>query len=83
MVKVARVTPGSIGDELGITPGTEIAAVSGRTVDDFLDWEFLTADDAFEVEAKLPSGETVVYDIERDAGDALRSEDHTSEFQSH
>jgi len=32
---------------------------------------FLTADDAFEVEAKLPSGETVVYDIERDAGDAL------------
>lgn len=71
MVKVARVAPGSIGDELGITPGTEIAAVSGRPVDDFLDWEFLTADDAFEVEAKLPSGESVVFDIERDAGDAL------------
>ncbi len=71
MVRVARVTPGSIADEVGILPGTEISAVSGRAVDDFLDWEFLTADDAFEVSATLPSGEEIIYDIEREDGDAL------------
>lgn len=71
MVRVARVTPGSIADEIGILPGTEISAVSGRAIDDFLDWEFLTADDAFEVTATLPSGEEIIYDIEREDGDAL------------
>jgi putative radical SAM enzyme (TIGR03279 family) len=71
MVRVARVTPGSIADELGIVAGTELQSVSGRPVDDFLDWEFLTADEAFEVEASLPTGERVIYDIERSDGDAL------------
>jgi putative radical SAM enzyme (TIGR03279 family) len=71
MVRVARVAPETIGAELGIVPGTELLTVSGRQLDDFLDWEFLTAEDAFEVEAKLPSGETVIFDIEREDGDPL------------
>lgn len=71
MVRVSRIAPGSIADELGITPGTELHSVSGRPIDDFLDWEFLTAEEAFEVQATLPSGEQVLYDIERSDGDAL------------
>lgn len=71
MVRVARVSPGSIADQLGVTAGTELVSVSGRALDDFLDWEYLTADDAFEVEAKLASGETVIYDIERPEGEGL------------
>lgn len=54
-----------------MAPGTEVVSVSGRAVEDFLDWEFLTAEPAFEVEARLPSGELVVFDIERDDGDSL------------
>ncbi len=65
MVKVARIHPGSIAEELGILPGTELLSVNGRTLDDFLDWEFLTAEDTLEIEATLPDGERVVYDIER------------------
>src|ERR1019366_3370610 len=65
MVKVARIHSGSIADEMGIVPGTELLSVNGRTLDDFLDWEFLTADDLLEIEAALPGGERVVYDIER------------------
>jgi putative radical SAM enzyme (TIGR03279 family) len=65
MVKVARIHSGSIADEIGIVPGTELLSVNGRTLDDFLDWEFLTADDLLEIEAALPGGERVVYDIER------------------
>lgn len=71
MVRVSKVHPESIAAELGIVPGTELLSVDGRALDDFLDWEFLTADDAFELEAKLPDGEHVVYEIERDGGEPM------------
>jgi len=71
MVRVSKVQPESIAAELGITPGTELLAVDGRALDDFLDWEFLTADDAFELEAKLPDGEHVVFEIEREGGEPM------------
>jgi putative radical SAM enzyme (TIGR03279 family) len=71
MVTVARVRPGTIADELGIQPGTELLAVNGREVDDFLDWEFLTADDALLVQARTPDGEELEFDIERPEGEPL------------
>jgi len=71
MVKVARTHPGSIAEELGILPGTELLTVNGRQLDDFLDWEFLTAEDTLEIEAVLPGGERVVYDIERPENESM------------
>jgi putative radical SAM enzyme (TIGR03279 family) len=71
MVTVARVRPGTIADELGIKPGTELLAVNGREVDDFLDWEFLTADDILLVHARQPDGEELEFDIERPEGEPL------------
>jgi putative radical SAM enzyme (TIGR03279 family) len=71
MVTVARVRPGTIADELGIQPGTELLAVNGREVDDFLDWEFLTADDTLLVHARTPGGEELEFDIERPEGEPL------------
>lgn len=68
MIRVLSVAPDSIGDDLGLTPGTELLAVNGRELTDFLDWEFLTADDQFEVEARLPNGDAVIFDIERPEG---------------
>lgn len=71
MVRVTRVSPGSIADQVGIVAGTELLAVNGRALEDFLDWEFLTADDAFVVSARLPDGSAVEYDIERPDGEAM------------
>jgi len=71
MVRVSRVNPESIAAELGIVPGTELLSVDRRALDDFLDWEFLTADDAFELEAKFPDGEHVVFEIEREGGEPM------------
>jgi putative radical SAM enzyme (TIGR03279 family) len=71
MVKVARIHPGSIAEELGILPGTELLTVNGRALDDFLDWEFLTAEDNLEIEATLPDGERVVYDVERPENESM------------
>ena len=69
MIRVARVHPGTIAEELEIVPGTELLSVNGRALDDFLDWEFLTADEALAIEARLPDGEVVAYEVERAAGE--------------
>ncbi len=71
MVRVTRVNPGSIAEQVGIVPGTELIAVNERPLEDFLDWEFLTADEAFMVSARMPHGELVEYDIERTEGDSM------------
>jgi putative radical SAM enzyme (TIGR03279 family) len=70
MVRVARVAPGSIAEHVGLGPGTELVSVNGRSLADFLDWEFLSADDELEIEARQ-DGETVVYEIERPEGESL------------
>ena len=71
MVRVTRVHPGSIADQLGIVPDTELLAVNGRPLEDFLDWEFLTAEDAFVVAAKMPDGSAIEFDIEREDGEPM------------
>ncbi len=71
MVRVARVTPGSIAEEIGIVAGTELHSVNGRKIQDFLDWEFLSADDELIVEAKHPDGDDIVYDVARPEGEPL------------
>jgi putative radical SAM enzyme (TIGR03279 family) len=71
MVRVSRVHPNSIAAELGIEPGTELKSVNGRELSDFLDWEFLSADDELLIEAKLPNGEDVVFDVERPEGETM------------
>lgn len=71
MVRVSRVISGGIAEELGIVPGTELLSVNGRDLTDFLDWEFLTADDELLIAARLPDGELVEYDVERPEGEPM------------
>ncbi len=70
-VKVARVEAGSVAHAAGIVSGTELVSVNGRAVGDFLDWEFLAADDELSVTGRLPGGEAVAYEIERADGRPL------------
>jgi putative radical SAM enzyme (TIGR03279 family) len=65
MIKVTAVHPGSIADELGLRPGTELLSVDGRSLEDFLDWEFLTADERFMLHVRQPDGEEIEFEIER------------------
>jgi putative radical SAM enzyme (TIGR03279 family) len=71
MLKVTGVAPDSLGAELGLQVGTELLTVNGRKVEDFLDWEFLTADDQFILHVRQPGGQEVEYDIERPEGQAM------------
>ncbi|MDQ6689211.1 MAG: DUF512 domain-containing protein [Gemmatimonadota bacterium] len=71
MVRVSRIDKNSIADEFGILPGTELLTVNGRPVADFLDWEFLTADEELAIEARQPNGEPVINELERLDGEPL------------
>ncbi|OLD94166.1 MAG: DUF512 domain-containing protein [Gemmatimonadetes bacterium] len=62
------MAPGSLGAELGLVPGMELHAVNGRALEDFLDWEFLAADECFVLSATLPDGDGIEYDIVRPEG---------------
>ena len=68
MIRVQAVAPDSLGAALELIPGTELLEVNGRHLEDFLDWEFLTADEQFVLRARLPSGQEVEYDVERPEG---------------
>jgi len=68
VIRVQAVAPDSLGAALELVPGTELLAVNGKTIEDFLDWEFLTADEQFVLEARLPSGQEIEFDVERPEG---------------
>lgn len=65
------MSAGSIAEEIGIVVGTELTSVNGRVVADFLDWEFLSADDELVVEARQPTGEEIIFEIARPDGESL------------
>lgn len=71
MVRVAAVEEGQLGASLGIVRGTELRAVNGRVVDDFLDWEFLTADDSFTVDVRQPDGTEHTWTVVRAEGASM------------
>jgi putative radical SAM enzyme (TIGR03279 family) len=71
MIKVAAIERGSIAAELGLEVGTELIAVDGRELEDFLDWEFATAEESFLLHVRQPSGEEIEFDIERPVGEPM------------
>jgi putative radical SAM enzyme (TIGR03279 family) len=68
MLKVTAVAPESLGAELGLRPGAELLTINGREIGDFLDWEFLSADEQFLLHVRQPDGEEIEFDIERPEG---------------
>ena len=65
MIKVTKVHPESLGSELGLQPGTELLSVNGHDLEDFLDWEFLTADEEFTLRFRQADGGEVEAEVER------------------
>jgi NifB/MoaA-like Fe-S oxidoreductase len=69
VVRVSRVHPDTVAADLGIAPGTQLLRVNGRDLADFLDWEFLSADEELVIDAVMPDGEAVVFEVERPEGE--------------
>jgi putative radical SAM enzyme (TIGR03279 family) len=71
MIRVTAVQPESIAEELGLVAGTELLSVDGRELEDFLDWEFLTAEEEFLLHVRQPDGQEIEFEIERPLGEAI------------
>lgn len=71
MIRVASVVHGSIAEEIGLVPGSELLTVNGRELEDFLDWEYHTADEDFTLEVRQPDGTELEIEIERDLDDPI------------
>jgi putative radical SAM enzyme (TIGR03279 family) len=71
MIRVSAVHPESIAAQLGLRQGTELLSVNGRELEDFLDWEFLTAEEEFILHVRHPDGEEIEFEIERPLGEPL------------
>ena len=68
MLRVATVATDSIGADLGLKTGDELLSIGGRELVDFLDWEFLGADETFELKVRTAAGEEVELEVERPEG---------------
>jgi putative radical SAM enzyme (TIGR03279 family) len=71
MIRVTAVQTESIAEELGLMVGTELLRVNGRALEDFLDWEFLTAEEEFLLHVRQPDGEEIEFEIERPLGEPI------------
>jgi len=71
MIRIAEIESGSIADELSLEIGTRIVRINGERVRDGIDLTFLLADETLSLETESPTGETLLYQIEREPGEAL------------
>lgn len=71
MVRVARVRRNSIGADLEIPPGAALISINRRDLRDSLDLRFYEADAEILLAVRLPSGQSVEYDIEKHPDETL------------
>ncbi len=69
-MKIITIDVASTGRECGLQPGDEVLRINGAPVRDILDYRFLTADDAIEMEVRR-GDEQIIFDIEKNADDSL------------
>lgn len=68
---ISAVRPGSIADELGISPGDILVAINGEPVQDLIVYHYLSADENLELKIVKPEGEPWLLEIEKDYGEDL------------
>lgn len=69
-MKILAIDHGSTGRRMGLQAGDEIASINGHAVRDILDYKFLIADEAVEMEIRR-NGDTIIFDVDKDADDSL------------
>jgi putative radical SAM enzyme (TIGR03279 family) len=66
-VIITEVSPGSLGEELELSPQDRIVRVNGRSVRDYLDFRFQTAGETeLTFQVKKPDGQTVEIEFDRE-----------------
>ena len=74
-LKIRKIIPGSIAEELQIEVGDELVSIGGQPVEDVFDYRFLTQDPYIEVLIrKQDSGEEWILEIEKEPEEDLGME---------
>jgi putative radical SAM enzyme (TIGR03279 family) len=71
MIRVASVRADSIGEELGIEPGTLLLKINGRDLRDALDLRFFESDEVIELLTRSHEGSEVLFDILKQPDESL------------
>lgn len=69
-MRVVKVDPGSIAEELGIQPGDELQQMNGEPIRDELDVKFHMPNENLELEM-IVSGEYIIFDVEKEYGEEI------------
>lgn len=68
---VKKVIPGSIAEELEIEAGDKIIAISGESIEDIFDYQFLVQDTYIEVLVEKQDGEQWLLEVDKEADEDL------------
>ncbi len=68
---VREVMPGSIAQEMEITPGDVLLAINDKEIEDVFDYRYLIKDEYIEVLVRKPDGEEWLLEIEKEYDDDL------------
>ncbi|MGH7474718.1 MAG: DUF512 domain-containing protein [Longimicrobiales bacterium] len=71
MVRIAEVIPGTIASELVLEIGSRVIRINGERIRDSIDLRFLEVEGELELEVRDREGEVTVFEIEKEAGEAL------------
>ena len=71
MALIEKVSPGSIGEQAGITAGDRLLSINDLPVDDMLDYQFLTSDMEFTLLIEKADGDQWEIEIEKDFDEDL------------
>ncbi len=68
---ITAVSPGSLGEELGLVPGDRIVAINGRPLRDLIDYLRESDGEQVLLVVNRAGGERVEFDVEKEAGEGL------------
>jgi putative radical SAM enzyme (TIGR03279 family) len=71
VIRIAEIDEGSIAEELHMEIGSRIVKINGARVRDGIDLTMMLADPDLEIETIDVTGDTIIYDIEREPGDVM------------
>lgn len=70
-VRIYAVEPGSIAEEMDVETGSRLLRINGKEISDALDYLFLSSAENLEVEVEDPSGEVILFDVEKEIDEDL------------
>ena len=68
---IINIIPGSIAQELGIEPGDELIEISGQTLEDIFDYQYLCMETQLEILIRKPDNEEWLLEIEKEEEEDL------------